>query len=183
MIVNEISTNSPAFVLITCTSKRDKFDRFQNQEVVVISLQELQVDQIPHEIGYLTNTIDLTIQLEKSKEGWAVYPPLSWYEERELKEPFLQLPETISNLNKLKSLQLSNMDIHQLPKSISKLKNLEFLDLSMNKLDLSKELPKLLALPNLKRLRVQGNHYDEDDMEKFKKRNPNIHIIYKAEDH
>ncbi|MEP4669395.1 MAG: hypothetical protein ABJZ91_11275, partial [Cyclobacteriaceae bacterium] len=83
----------------------------------------------------------------------------------------------------LKSLRLSNLDIHELPESISQLKNLEFLDLSMNKLELSNELPKLTQLSKLKHLRISGNHFREEEMKEFQRQNPNIKVEYKDETH
>ena len=156
-------------------------DKFLNQATVVINLDELPSNEIPEEIGQLTNTTDLTIQPTRPQGRWSVYPPLSWYETREYKEPFRKLPESIGRLKSLKSLRLSNLDIHELPETIAELSNLEFLDLSMNKLDISNELSKLNKLPNLRHLRILGNHFEEYKMQDFKRQNPDIQIEYKDE--
>jgi Leucine-rich repeat (LRR) protein len=158
-------------------------DKFLNKSTVEINLDELPTKEIPEEIGELISATGLTIQLTQPTGNWTVYPPLSWYETRELKEPFLKLPSSIGQLESLKSLQLSNLDIHELPESISQLKNLEFLDLSMNKLDLSNELPKLNELSNLKHLRILGNHFEDEEMKEFQRQNPNIKVEYKDETH
>ncbi|MEP4531834.1 MAG: hypothetical protein ABJ004_02030 [Cyclobacteriaceae bacterium] len=158
-------------------------DRFQNEATVLINLDELPARRIPEEIGQLTSVNGLTIQPSQPTGNWTDYPPLSWYETRELKEPFLELPASIGQLTSLKSLRLSNLDIHELPESISQLKNLEFLDLSMNKLKLSNELPKLTQLSKLKHLRISGNHFHEEEMKEFQRQNPNIKVEYKDETH
>lgn len=158
-------------------------DKFQNETTVVINLDELPSNEIPKEIGQLINATDLTIQPTKPSGNWTVYPPLSWYETRELKKPFLELPASIGQLKSLRSLRLTNLDIHELPESISQLENLEFLDLTMNKLELSNELPKLDKLSNLKHLRVLGNHFNDNEMKEFKRQNPNIKVEYKNETH
>ena len=156
-------------------------DKFQNKASVVINLDELSATEIPEEIGHLTGATDLTIQLTEPNRNWTVYPPLSWFETRELKEPFRKLPESIGQLKRLRSLQLSNLDINKLPETITELSNLEHLDLSMNKLDISSELPKLRKLPRLKHLRVLGNHFDEQEMQEFKRGHPNLTVEYKDE--
>ena len=156
-------------------------DKFQNQTNVIIYLDELNTDRIPKDIGQLAQVTDLTIQLTRPEGDWTIYPPLSWYETRELKESYRELPQSIGQLQMLKSLRLSNLDIHELPETIANLVNLEFLDVSMNKLNISNELPKLKALPNLKHLKVLGNHFNEEEMQEFKRQNPNIQIEYNGE--
>ena len=168
--------------LIACSSEqKNTMDRFQHQETVTVTLDELQVNEIPNQIGELTHVTHLTIQQTQPESKWSVYPPLSWYETRERKEPFHKLPESIGRLRKLKSLQLSNLDIHELPESIAQLDQLEFLDLSMNKLDLSNELGKLKRLSRLRHLRILGNHFNENEMNAFKKQHPKLKVEYKDE--
>ena len=151
-------------LFISCSTKQQNpLDKFQGETTVVITLDELPEKKIPEEIGQLTSVTDLTIQATQPTENWTVYPP-RYFETRELKEPFLELPASIGQLQSLKSLRLSFLDIHELPVSIAQLNNLEFLDLSMNKLELSKELSKLKGLSNLKHLRIMGNHYEEEEM-------------------
>jgi len=156
-------------------------DKFQNQASLVINLDELQTSRVPEEVGLLTDATDLTIQVAKPAGNWSVYPPLSWYETRVLKEPFRKLPESIGQLKLLKSLKISGLDIHKLPASISELSNLEFLDVSFNKLVVSNELPKLNSLSNLRHLRILGNHYEEKEMQEFIRLNPTIKVVYKDE--
>lgn len=171
-------------IFISCsTEQQNPVDKYLKEKTVVINLDELPTKEIPKEIGQLINVSDLTIQPTQPTENWTVLPPLSWYETRELKEPFLEIPASIGQLETLRSLKLSNLDIHQLPESISQLKNLEFLDLSMNKLQLSNELPKLAGLSNLKHLRILGNHFDDEGMKEFQRQNPEIKVEYKDETH
>lgn len=148
---------------------------------MVIYLDELSHQEIPEVLEELRGVNSLTILRTKETKTWTVHPPLSWYETRELKEPFFTLPASIGELHALRSLHLANLDIRGLPESIVKLKNLQFLDISMNKLELTKELPKLSKLPNLKTLRVLGNHFDPNKMQEFQRQNPTIEVVYKDE--
>ncbi len=164
-------------------------DEYQDQEAVVIYLDELGVPtdrqdyyDIPSTISELTQVKDLTIRLDKPEGSWSTYPPISWYETRELKKPFRHLPESVGELKNLRSLTLTNLDIHTLPESIANLTSLNKLNLSMNKLDLTKELPKLGSLTNLKSLNVIGNHYDPLVMQSYMEANPQIDVNYKVEE-
>lgn len=164
-------------------------DEYQDQETVVIYLDELGVPtdrqdyyDIPSTISQLTQVKDLTIRLDRPEGSWSTYPPISWYETREFKKPFRHLPESVGELKNLRSLTLTNLDIHTLPESIANLTSLNELNLSMNKLDLTKELPKLGTLTNLKSLHVIGNHYDPLVMQSFMEANPHIDVTYRVEE-
>ena len=149
----------------------------QNPDTVVITLDEEESNEISIRISELSKTTELKIQKSKPKQDWVAHPPLSWYESRELKPPYWKIPESIGQLHHLKSLYLVNLDISELPNSFTQLQNLEFLDLSLNKLNLSNELPKI----NLKHLKVLGNHFDEVEIQQFKEEFPNVKIEYKSE--
>jgi len=61
--------------------------RFQNQQSVVITLDELETNEIPDEIEELINITEVKVQKTRPQHKWVTYPPLSWYERRELKAP------------------------------------------------------------------------------------------------
>lgn len=148
---------------------------------MIITLDELTTGVMPFEIGEWINITHLIIRKTTTKNQWVSYPPLSWYEKRELKPPYWRIPETIGNLKNLKSLSLVALDISELPHSITKLQKLETLNLSLNKLQLSNEFDKFRKLKALKDLKVVGNHFDEEEMVEFKREFPKMNIAYKSE--
>ncbi len=158
-----------------------KMRQYINDKKVLLVLETLQTDAIPKEIGQLTNIVELEVVVSELGNDWTIQPPMSFYENRELEPPYRKIPESIGNLNQLKSLRLMNLDIHQLPNTITKLKNLEYLNLSFNKLNLSEHLSKFKKLKNLKELHVIGNHFDEKTMQRFITELPNLKLFYKPE--
>ncbi|MBX2844049.1 MAG: hypothetical protein KTR26_19920 [Flammeovirgaceae bacterium] len=156
--------------------------KFKNEKSAVINLDEIQTNEIPHEIGELTTIEKLIIQPTKTNGNWSVYPALSWYENREIKPPYRFIPVEIGQLKALKSLSLVNLDIKELPETLIHLQSLEFLNVSLNKLELENELPKFRVLKKLKHLMVLGNHYNELEMQKFKAEFPSLNFEYKGEE-
>lgn len=153
--------------------------QYISEDSIVITLSELESEKIPKTIWNSENIKKLKIQRVLLEDNWSTFPPLSWFENRELNPPFWIIPKDIGKLENLEYLDLKNLDIHKLPASITKLQKLKELDLSFNKLKLSKELTKLGKLKNLKELRLFGNHYEVDAMEKFKNKFPEIEVEYR----
>ena len=149
---------------------------YQSHDHSRASLEDLaQLQQI------CLRDVEFLIIHDSTQNEWAALPPISWYERRSIKPPFYYLPDSIGNLTQLRSLIIVNLDLKSLPSSITNLKNLEYLDVSLNKLDLTLEMQKFYELPNLKHLRVFGNHFDEEVMLKFKERFPNVILEYNSE--
>lgn len=165
-----------------CSDSSMSLEQYQGQKTVVLILDELNTQDIPSDLSELRKVADLTISQSAIESGWSIYPPNSYFENRPLEPPFKTLPASIGQLKNLKSLKLMNMDLGELPMAISELTQLEYLDLSMNKLDMSKEIKKLETLPNLKYLRVWGNHFDEVVMLKFQEDHPGLKLDYKVEE-
>ncbi|MEM6845980.1 MAG: hypothetical protein AAF944_00495 [Bacteroidota bacterium] len=157
-------------------------ENFKYETAAVLVLDELGTNEIPKEIGQLTHAESIIVHATRPEGNIQLYPPVSWYERRELKPPFRTLPKEIGQLKNLKTLRLIHLDIHELPTNLSQLESLEYLDLSLNKLDLTQELPKLRGLPNLKHLAVWGNHFDEAQMQQFQADLPNVKLEYKSEE-
>ena len=94
------------------------------------------------------------------------------------KPPFKEIPDELTQLKYLKKLNLPGLKIKSVPANFTELKNLEYLDISMNKLDIAKELPTLRSLPNLKVLSILGNRIDSIKINYWKVQNPEIEIIF-----
>ena len=106
-------------------------DETSNTTVLNLSYQNLQ--QLPSEIGNLTNLIDLPLQGNQLK----------------------QLPSEIGNLTNLEKLSLSNNQLQQLPSEIGNLTNLQEICLTYNQLQ---QLPSEIGnLTNLKKLFLWDN--------------------------
>lgn len=166
--------------LLVCSYNRAMSQGIEyiNDTTVLITLSELESDTIPNVIWSSMQIVELKIQKTRPQGRWESHPPLSWYENRELTPPYWSLPNKLGNLENLEFLYLSNLDINELPNSITNLSKLRILDLSLNKLRLTDELDKLKKLKNLDELRLLGNHYEAGIMEEFKKEFADIEIEY-----
>jgi Leucine-rich repeat (LRR) protein len=77
------------------------------------------------------------------------------------------VPETISQLDQLKTLRIENCELNKLPKTLNQMLNLKYLGLCETKLtDLNPDLfPK-----NLKEINLSGSRrYKDDDFENLKR--------------
>ena len=117
-----------AFCLLGCQSSEPdmNLENFKYETTAVLVLDELGADEIPKEIGQLTHAESIIIHATRPEGEFQFYPPVSWYERRELKPPFRTLPirtlpKEIGQLKNLKSLSLVNLDIHELPTTFSQL--------------------------------------------------------------
>ena len=152
------------------------FKDLENDKVVFIRLAKYGLDSIPPDIAKLKKVEELTISLDSS-DGWTIYPPASAIVQMVDKPPFYQLPKQLTQLKDLKKLNLSGLKIKSLPINFTELIKLEYLDLSMNKLDIKKELPKLKSLPNLKILSIMGNKIDTTLIKRWQGQNPKVEVI------
>lgn len=164
---------------ISCTSNH-MFKKFENEAKVFIALDKYGLESIPKEIGKLKKVKELDI-FNDSIEGWTVYPPLSAMDQRIDKPPFRTIPSELLELNGLEKLTLYGLDIQTLPEDLNRLENLKYLDLSMNKLTISKEIPKLKKLEKLQYLELFGNRINMLEIENWRKENPSIEIKYGEE--
>ncbi|MGS0525811.1 leucine-rich repeat domain-containing protein [Zobellia nedashkovskayae] len=162
---------------VSCESD-DKFKSLVDKEKVFIVLNLYGLDSVPKEIGTLKNAKELEII---RTDDWTVYPPLSAADQWVDMPPFRTIPSELLNLKKLQKLTLIGLDIKTLPEDFDKLENLEHLDLSNNKLTISNELPKLKRLKKLQYVYLSGNHIDNNEIEAWRKENPNIEIGYRTE--
>ena len=164
---------------ISCTSNH-VFKKLENEEKVFIALDKYGLESIPKDIGKLKKAKEIEI-FNDSIEGWTVYPPLSAMDQWIDKPPFTTIPSELMELDGLEKLTLYGLNIQTLPENLSRLENLEYLDLSMNKLTVSKEIPKLKKLQKLKYLELFGNRINMLDIENWRRENPNIEIKYGGE--
>lgn len=158
------------------------FSELEDKENVWLVLSYYGLDSIPPQIGTLRNVKELTISLDTSNQ-WVVYPPsgADFWEERLDSPPFRYLPMEIAELKQLSSLDLHGLDLRTLPDNFGQLSELTYLDLSMNKLDIAKELPKLKQLKNLREINVVGNKADIIALESWRAEMPELKIIYRWE--
>jgi Leucine-rich repeat (LRR) protein len=153
------------------------FKGLENKEYVFINLKKYGLDSIPKEIGKLKKVKELEILME-STDGWTIYPPLSAIDKWIDEPPFRSIPSELLYLNGLEKLTLHGLNIQRLPEGLDKLENLKYLDLSMNKLTISKEIPKLKKIKKLKYLQLFGNRINKLEIEEWRKDSPNIKIEY-----
>ncbi|WP_271784722.1 hypothetical protein [Aquimarina algiphila] len=151
------------------------FKKLENDKVVFIGLDKYGLDSIPPEIGKLKNVEELIIA-QDSLMGWSIYPPASAMSQMVDLSPHKTLPDELTELNSLKKLNISGLNIRTLPTDFGHLKNLEYLNISMNKLDINNEISKLKSLPNLKVLTIVGNRIDSTQIKQWRNDNPNINI-------
>jgi Leucine-rich repeat (LRR) protein len=165
-------------LIVSCSTRDNEqylFDRLTKKETVVIYLGQYNMDSVPKEIGRLKNAKKLLITMD-STNGWAIYPPLSALQQRTETPPFRLLPDEITQLSNLKTLQLVGLNLKTLPDNFGKLENLDSLNLSLNKLTISNEIGKLKKLKKLKYLGLFGNKVDTVSIKELKKENPNLII-------
>ncbi|WP_446051311.1 leucine-rich repeat domain-containing protein [Zobellia laminariae] len=162
---------------VSCESDH-KFKSLVDKEKVFIALDLYGLDSVPKEIGTLKNAKELEII---RTDDWTIYPPLSAADQWVDMPPFRTIPSELLSLKKLQKLTLIGLDLQTLPEDLGKLENLQHLDLSHNKLTISNELPKLKRLKKLRYLYLSGNHIDNNDIEAWRKENPNIEIGYRTE--
>jgi Leucine-rich repeat (LRR) protein len=87
-----------------------------------------------------------------------------------------KLPENISKLSKLEKLSLANNQIKQIPSSIVKILNLSYLDLSNNDLE---SLPNNIdMLKGLSLLDLRGNNFSKEEQKRIKKIFKSIKVIF-----
>ncbi|WP_027077959.1 leucine-rich repeat domain-containing protein [Maribacter antarcticus] len=153
------------------------FKEFENETVVFIGLVKYGLDSIPPEIGKLKSVEELIIS-QDSVMGWTIYPPANAMEKMVDMPPYKTIPDELTELKSLKKLNISGLRIRTLPPNFGQLKNLEYLDISMNKLDIKKEITKLKSLPNLKGLSIVGNRIDSTEIAKWNDDNSEIEIIF-----
>jgi len=173
------------FVILLLGCKEPKNDQVYNdlkgQKEAVIILDEYELTDIPTSISQLSTLESLTILKSKQSGDWTVLPPLSWFENRKHKPPFTKLPAEIATLQNLKELKLFNLGIKELPSELKNLRHLEELDLSLNKLNIDKELKTLKSIPSLKKLYIYGNHFDVALLKRWKSEQPEIEIYYQMD--
>jgi hypothetical protein len=107
--------------------------------------------------------------------GWTIYLPSSAIEKMVDMPPYKTIPDELTELKSLKKLNLSKLRVKALPTDFGHLKNL---DLSMNKLDIKKEIIKLKSLPNLKVLSIVGNRIESTEIMTWNNDNSEIEIIF-----
>src|SRR5437868_774687 len=102
-------------ILLSCHNKRD-----YEKTSKAIYLINNNLSTVPDSIFSMVNVTSLTI----SCEGYTVYPPLSALGQDGIgyvELPFIELPETIGSLNKLRTLRVNGTKIKKLPSAITNL--------------------------------------------------------------
>jgi len=125
--------------------------------------------------------VSLTIQITSNK-GWVVFSHIQGISDHSCSYSYDtklgSLPDDFANLKHLQNLDLSYLGIDNLPNSLFKLQNLKSLDISFNKIQLSKELDKILSLENLELLKIYGCDFSNDDLERILRKKPDLKVLY-----
>lgn len=162
------------------SSPENFYTEFEGQDEVIIVLDHYGLETLPEGITTLSEAISLRVYSNNVADLWRVYPPLSAYHRQEMdfKPPFHQLPDSITELQNLQELEISELNLHTLPENFGQLKNLKRLNISFNKLNISDELPKLKSLPRLQEVFLFGNQIDTLELNTWKVENPDLVINY-----
>jgi Leucine-rich repeat (LRR) protein len=122
----------------------------------------------------------LTIKITSNK-GWVVFPSVQGIDSRvrySTKTKLGSVPEELGYLKRLEYLDLSDLGISHLPVSLVNLSNLKSLDMSFNRINVSRDIEKILFLSNLKTLKIYGCDFNEDDLLRIKRNRPDIRVLY-----
>lgn len=110
-----------------------------------LSLKNCGLDSIPEEIFEYTNLVLLDLSNDD-------------YCEEEERNKIMNIPDKISKLKKLATLNIANNKVEHISEQLSELRNLKSLDLSNNKLvELS---DKIANMSSLKKLNLSDNPFD-----------------------
>lgn len=145
----------------------------------LIDLRSLRLTSIPDSVFEKTNALHLDLGVKEM----IVYPPLAALADSA--NELTEIPESISKLKKLRTLNVCYNNIRSLPVSITELTELVALDLSLNKdLDILKELDKIKQLPKLKTLIIIGNKNVLSNLDFIKNSlRPDIRVIASFNDY
>ena len=109
-------------------------------DTLVLPLCNLNLENVPKEIGEFK---ELKVLRVVCRDGWTLGPPLSSLGEgNKVFEPEMRigsLPETVVELNNIKTLTITNVGIQKLPNDLYKLEQLEYLDISGNAMTITDE--------------------------------------------
>lgn len=161
----------------------------ESVKVLIINLNYQTLKALPEDFDKLKNLEELIfIPSFQSKNGATVYPPLDALPSSAFNgndstfNGLAKLPETLSNLRKLKRLVLQNNPITALPNTFSGLQSLEELHLELTAIDFDKEFDKLIALPKLKILSIVYCQASDSKVAEFRKLRPEVELIHDLED-
>ena len=162
---------------MSCESSTIFSDK-QDEESVTIILSEYGLTNVPKGISSLKNARTLTIL--KNENAWATFPPKSAWSKMVDSPPFDILPNEITALSQLEELNIPGLNLKNLPDNFFELENLQSLNLSMNKLDITKEMSKLKQLRKLTSLTIYGNKLDTAQIQTWIRSSPGLTIDYIA---
>lgn len=154
------------FCLKYNTATKDEFQTWiQNRE---LSLDNLDIEELPASVGKLTNLDYLFLELNQLDDLPDEIGNLKYLKRLYLNDNFFKhFPESICNLQNLRELRLEHNKIEQITPQIWQLENLEVLHLSYNRLT---TLPSEISqLKKLRRVWLVGNHFSGAEKVKIKK--------------
>lgn len=126
---------------------------------------------------------NLTIRITSNK-GWVVFSSIQGIDQGikySTKTKLGILPEELCLAKNLEDLDVSDLGISQLPEIISNLSKLRLLDISFNRIDVAKEVEKILSMRNLEVLKIYGCNFTEHDFTKINNAIPNLKILFSQE--
>lgn len=163
------------FLINACQQKTETLSK--KERVDIFAFDELSKDQIDKRLLGFKETQKLILQKE-SGSGWAVYPPRDSDDPVFDQVPRKELSSAIGELKQLKYLSLFGLDLTSLPESISNLTQLDTLDLSNNYLTITWELDKLSNMKSLTYLNIEENRIDTVVLQKWMADKPGLQVDY-----
>ena len=140
----------------------------------IVELNHYNSTLLGEKLSSLSKVEDLTIKIDSV--DWIIGPPCSGMFSYNSSPPYNELPSEITQLRKLISLNIAGLSLKRLPDNFSDLRKLRTLNLTLNKMDITNELPKLELL-NLDTLIITGNRYDTTQLTKWRQKHPNTRIL------
>lgn len=158
-----------------CQQKTETLSK--EERIDIFAFDELSQDQIDKRLLGFKETQKLILQKE-SGSGWEVYPPRESDDPVFDQVPRKELSSAIGELKQLKYLSLFGLDLTSLPESISSLTQLDTLDLSNNYLTITSELDKLSNMKSLVYLNVKHNRIDTVILKQWMADKPGLQVDY-----
>jgi len=163
-------------LVIGCTSR-------PTSNIIRLDLSDRNLTAVPDSVFSLEQLEYLDLG---NRSGWTIYPTLSALVDHasgDSANRITEIPKAIQQLDHLRTLKLSSLDLTALPVEIAELENLDSLDLSMNfRLSIGSALGTLKRMQGLRYLNILGTMVDQSTVDKLRTVLPETTILARFDD-